>query len=85
MQTMAEPLRRGRAASDLMKLVAAQDARRGPYNPCPWGSGRKFCFCHGDRPPASPFGGVTRDAQPVSIQSALHARTSAAGESQAAG
>ena len=32
--------------------------KRGPYQPCPCGSGRKFRFCHGDKAPASPFSGV---------------------------
>jgi uncharacterized protein len=55
MQTMAELLQRGGAPSDVMALTAAEDARRGPYEPCPCGSGKKFRFCHGDRAPQSPF------------------------------
>ncbi|MBI4936579.1 MAG: SEC-C domain-containing protein, partial [Actinobacteria bacterium] len=37
-------------------------ARRGPYVPCPCGSGEKYRFCHGPKAPASPFTGVARDA-----------------------
>jgi uncharacterized protein len=59
MQVMAQLLRRGRPPSDVMALLAADDARRGPYKPCPCGSGRKFRFCHGDRMPPSPFSGVS--------------------------
>jgi uncharacterized protein len=62
MTTMARLLQQGRAPSDVMALVAAEDARRGPYKPCPCGSGRKFRFCHGDRAPASPFSGVAAAA-----------------------
>jgi uncharacterized protein len=49
MRTMAELLRRGRAPADVMGLIAAEDARRSPYGPCPCGSGRKFRFCHGSK------------------------------------
>jgi uncharacterized protein len=55
MQTMAQLLQRGRAPSEVMALVAEEDARGGPYHPCPCGSGRKFRFCHGNREPRSPF------------------------------
>ncbi len=55
MQTMARLLRQGRPPSEITALVAAEDARRGPYAPCPCGSGRKLRFCHGDESPASPF------------------------------
>ena len=90
MRTMAELLRRGRPPSDVMKLVAAEDARRGPYKPCPCGSGRKFRFCHGDRPPPSPFSRVgaatatPREGRMASIQSGLRSQSSAGGESGAA-
>ena len=30
-----------------MAWAAAADERRGPYSPCPCGSGRKLRFCHG--------------------------------------
>jgi uncharacterized protein len=55
MQTMAQLLQRGRAPSEVMALIAAEDARCGPYHPCPCGSGQKFRFCHGNRAPNSPF------------------------------
>jgi uncharacterized protein len=59
MQTMAQLLQRGRAPSEVMSLLAAVDARRGPYAPCPCGSGQKFRFCHGNRAPLSPFSRVS--------------------------
>lgn len=49
MQMMGQLLRRGRAPSDVMTWLAAEDAKRGPYQPCPCGNGRKFKFCHGDK------------------------------------
>ncbi len=49
MQVMVQLLREGRAPAEVMKWVAAQDARRDPYAPCPCGGGSKFKFCHGDR------------------------------------
>ena len=55
MRTMARLIQAGRAASDVMAWTAAEDAKRGPYQPCPCGSGRKFRFCHGDSTPSSPF------------------------------
>jgi len=58
MRTMAQLLQRGRAPSDVMALIAAEEARRGPYRPCPCGSGRKFRFCHGTHAPPSPFSGI---------------------------
>ena len=59
MQMMARLLRAGRAPADIMALTAAADERRGPYAPCPCGSGRKFRFCHGNKTPESPFSHVT--------------------------
>lgn len=47
MRTMAQLLMRGRAPAEVMALTAAEDTRRGPYRPCPCGSGAKFRFCHG--------------------------------------
>ena len=58
MRTMAQLLQRNRPPSDIMALTAAEDARRGPYRPCPCGSGRKFRFCHGHRAPQSAFSGL---------------------------
>jgi len=49
MQEMALLLRQRRAPAEIMAATAAEDERRGPYQPCPCGSGRKFKFCHGDR------------------------------------
>jgi uncharacterized protein len=62
MQTMAQLLQQGRAPSEVMSLLAAVDARRGPYAPCPCGSGQKFRFCHGNRAPLSPFSRVSAAA-----------------------
>lgn len=53
MQHMAKLVSLGRAPADVMELIASEDKRRGPYTPCPCGSGRKLRFCHGapgDRP-----------------------------------
>jgi len=55
---MVQLLRQNRPPADVMAWVAGQDAKGGPYRPCPCGSGRKFRFCHGDKTPESPFSGV---------------------------
>ena len=68
MQTMASLLQRGQAPADIMALVAAEDAKHGPYRPCPCASGEKFRFCHGDRTPRSGFSG----AQPATNAAHLH-------------
>jgi uncharacterized protein len=68
MQTMASLLQRGQAPADIMALVAAEDAKHGPYRPCPCASGEKFRFCHGDRAPSSRFSG----AQPATNAAHLH-------------
>jgi uncharacterized protein len=57
MRAMARLLQAGRAPAEIMAMVAAADARGGPYQPCPCGSGRKLRFCHG-RPART--GGVAR-------------------------
>ena len=49
MQVMANLFRSRKAPAEVMSWVAAEDARRDPYQPCPCGGGRKFKFCHGDR------------------------------------
>jgi uncharacterized protein len=49
MQVMANLFRSGKAPAEVMSWVAAEDARRDPYQPCPCGGGSKFKFCHGDR------------------------------------
>jgi uncharacterized protein len=55
MQAMGRLLQQGRAPADVMAQVAAEDAKRGPYELCPCGGGRKFRFCHGNDAPESPF------------------------------
>jgi uncharacterized protein len=47
--SMAKLIHQGRAPAELMAAIAAQDVKRGPYQPCPCGSGQKFRFCHGGR------------------------------------
>jgi uncharacterized protein len=66
MQAMVRLLQQGRAPSDVMALVAAEDARRGPYQPCPCGSGKKFRFCHGNRAPQGGAGLDTGSLPPRS-------------------
>jgi len=46
---MAQLIQQGRAPAEMMAKIAADDARLGPYRPCPCGSGEKFRFCHGTR------------------------------------
>jgi uncharacterized protein len=58
MRTMAQLFQQGRYPAEVMPLIAAEDAKRGPYRPCPCGSGKKFRFCHGNNSPDSPFSGV---------------------------
>ena len=48
-----------RPPSDVMALTAAEDDVRGPYQPCPCGSGRSSASAHGNNAPTSPFSGVT--------------------------
>jgi uncharacterized protein len=75
MQKMVELLRKGCPPSDVMALIAGEDAIAGPYRPCGCGSGKKFRFCHGERAPQSPFSGVN-PARAVShsgqVDSAAH-------------
>jgi uncharacterized protein len=54
MRLMAELLRRGRYADEIIPMLAAeaealrkQYAATGRNAPCPCGSGRKFKYCHG--------------------------------------
>jgi len=58
-QMMAQLLQQGRAPSDVMAWVAAEDAQRAPWIRCPCGSGKKFRLCHGRSAPSSPFSGVS--------------------------
>ena len=48
MRAMAQLIQQRRHPAEVMALVAAEDAKRGPYQPCRCGSGRKFRFCHGN-------------------------------------
>ncbi|HSB39518.1 MAG TPA: anaerobic sulfatase maturase [Gaiellaceae bacterium] len=47
MRFMTEQLRRGGAPSEIVRVYAAGDARRGRNEPCTCGSGRKWKHCHG--------------------------------------
>jgi uncharacterized protein len=55
MRIMAELLRRGRYAEEVMNILALEEAQRlkqafanaKPADPCPCGSGKKFRKCHG--------------------------------------
>ena len=58
MQVMAGLLQHNHPPSEVIAWVASEDAKRGPYQPCPCGSGKKFRFCHGKRTPGSLFSGV---------------------------
>ena len=60
MRTMARLFQQGHPPSEVMALTIAEDAKNGPYEPCPCGSGKKFRFCHGDRAPESPFSGLNQ-------------------------
>jgi uncharacterized protein len=52
MRMMAELLKRGRYADEIMPMLAkeaaAAFAHTGRNDPCPCGSGKKFKKCHGD-------------------------------------
>jgi uncharacterized protein len=48
MRAMAQLIQQRRYPAEVTALVAAEDGRRGPYQPCPCGSGNKFRFCHGN-------------------------------------
>jgi uncharacterized protein len=58
LQMMATLLQTGRPASGVTEWTISEDTRRGPYQPCPCGSGQKFRFCHGQNSPQSQFSGV---------------------------
>jgi len=47
MRTMAALLAQNRAPSEIVRLYAAEDAKRGRNDPCTCGSGRKWKNCHG--------------------------------------
>jgi uncharacterized protein len=59
MRAMAQLIEQRRYPAEVMTLVAAEDKKRGPYQPCPCGSGLKFRFCHGTSKPRSQFNGVS--------------------------
>ncbi len=86
MQTMAQLLQRGRPPSEVMAWTAAEDTSRGPYQPCPCGSGKKFRFCHGNRAPESPFSGLSvamaepQNARATTVSPQSHLRASPGGE-----
>jgi uncharacterized protein len=71
---MAQLYRKGHPPAEVMSSIAALDARRDAYQPCPCGSGSKFRFCHGDRDPKTPFSGV----EPVAPQALIQAQASPA-------
>jgi uncharacterized protein len=47
MRQMADLLRAGRFADEIMPEYGAADAQRGRNDPCTCGSGRKWKACHG--------------------------------------
>jgi uncharacterized protein len=59
MRSMAQLIQQRRYPAELMAVTAAEDVKRGPYTPCPCGSGKNFRFCHGDNDPDSTFTGVS--------------------------
>ncbi|MCX7199923.1 MAG: anaerobic sulfatase maturase [Proteobacteria bacterium] len=71
---MAQLYKKGHPPAEVMTSIAALDARRDAYQPCPCGSGSKFRFCHGDRDPKTPFSGV----EPVAPQALIQAQASPA-------
>jgi uncharacterized protein len=84
MRTMAQLIQQRRYPAEVMTLIAADDAKRDPYQPCPCGSGRKFRFCHGDRSPSSPFTGMAsmKAAPPEKRVISLQVERQAAGASE---
>jgi uncharacterized protein len=86
MRTMAQLIQQRRYPAEVMKLIAADDAKRGPYQPCPCGSGKKFRFCHGNSSPDSPFSGVAsaEAAAPENRAIPLHIEHQSARASDAA-
>jgi uncharacterized protein len=47
MQAMARMFAQRRAPAEVMAVVADEDQRGGPYQPCSCGNGKKLRFCHG--------------------------------------
>ncbi len=61
MRIMGGLLRENRAPSEIVRLYAAEDARRGRNDPCTCGSGRKWKNCHGTAPRRdAPSSGASR-------------------------
>jgi uncharacterized protein len=54
MRRMEAFLRARRPAAEIMRVYAAEDARRGRNDACSCGEGRKFKRCHGDGPLPTP-------------------------------
>jgi uncharacterized protein len=73
MWTMAELFQRGRPPAEVMALTAAEDKKR-KRKPCPCGSGLRFCACHGDNAPHSPFGGLSPTTDPAQEERVSAAR-----------
>jgi uncharacterized protein len=66
MRAMAQLIQQRRYPAELMAVIALEDQKRGPYQPCPCRSGKKFRFCHGTGTPRPTFSGVeARSAVPV--------------------
>jgi len=86
MRTMAQLIQQRRHPAEVMTLLAAEDAKRGPYQPCPCGSGKKFRFCHGNSSPDSLFSGVAsaEAAAPENRAIPLHIEHQSARASDAA-
>jgi uncharacterized protein len=80
MRTMAQLIQQRRYPAEVMTLLAAEDAKRGPYQPCPCGSGKKFRFCHGNSSPDSLFSGVAgaKSVAPEKRVIPLHAEPASA-------
>ncbi len=63
LRAMAQLIAQRRYPAEVMALVAAEDAKGGPYEPCPCGSGRKFRFCHGNNARGSELSPVSPAAE----------------------
>jgi len=61
---MAQLIQQGRPPAEMMASIAAADVKRGPYQPCPCGSGQKFRFCHGNRAAREEPGTPVRSSAP---------------------
>ncbi len=81
---MAQLLKQGHAPAEIMETIAALDVKRGPYHPCPCGSGKKFRFCHGNSSTASQFSGAASAKATVSAKRVipLHTEHASAGASE---